>query len=449
MIVSASTSFGLNVGSPAAGVLLIVLVRFGGAPGTVSFPGYTQLASDSSDASDDQTMVFWRFSDGTEGATDAISCTNSVKCTSICWQITGSDHPLAQPPVISAVTIGTTTLNTANGASVAPPAAPQDTLYLSLMGIDGATRDPTVAPAGYSNLIAANSSTTGGSATNASVAGASKQALASSSDDPGVFTHPAANSGWTAWTVAIRQGVSQALTLPLADTVTPADALSPSSALSLDLTDNVGLADSLASQQDHGLSLGDSVTPSDGLTSTLVEVCLESAPIVGTFKVGDGTIVGKWARCVHRPLLTLLGRGFSITVTSGSTTSVSLGRSKLALLARPLTLALSSAPAVGRPTLILKGRALYVPPFVRMVFLRPTLVLRGRPSQVSLSAQLSFNRPRLLLQAHALVRVGSPALIPTIPEYVVLVPTTPQSGILVPTVAEDDAILTPSPVVVR
>jgi hypothetical protein len=42
-------------------------------------------------------------------------------------------------------------------------------------------------------------------ATNILMGGASRQILASTSDDPGVFTHAAHTTGWTAYTVAIAE----------------------------------------------------------------------------------------------------------------------------------------------------------------------------------------------------------------------------------------------------
>lgn len=203
-ITTASTSWAVNVGSPVAGTLLIVLVRFAAAPGTVTFTGYTQLGSDSSDATDDQTMVFYRWADGTEGATDTLAPTNSVKGCAICWGITGAADPADIAPQISTVAVGTTTANTAN-PGLLTLSRTDDVLYLALMGLDGEGNAPTVAPTNFSNLTTANSGITGAVATNCSIGGASRQVTASPSQDPATFTHAAATTGWTAWTVGIFQ----------------------------------------------------------------------------------------------------------------------------------------------------------------------------------------------------------------------------------------------------
>jgi hypothetical protein len=208
-ISTAGTSHAINVGSPVAGTLLIVLVRFAAAPGTVTFTGYTQLASDTSDATDDQTMIFARTADGTEGATDTLTTTNSVKAAAICWEITGAETVTNSPPTLSTVAVGTTAANGADPGSAVPVEAPQDTLYLALMGLDGEGNAPTVAPSSYSNLQTANSGTASTPGTNCSVGGASRELTASSSEDPGNFTHAAATTGWTAYTVAIRAATAR------------------------------------------------------------------------------------------------------------------------------------------------------------------------------------------------------------------------------------------------
>lgn len=201
-IATAATSHNINVGSPVADTLLIVFLRWAAAPGTVTFTGYTNIVQDATDASDDQTAVWWRWADGTEGASDALGTVNSVKGAAICWEVTGGAN---ETPGISAVAIGTTAVNSANPNSAAPNSPPQDTLYLALAGGDGEVGAYTAVPTNYANLIAANSGTGGAAASNCFMGGGSRQITASSSDDPGAFTHAVHTNGWTAFTVAIRE----------------------------------------------------------------------------------------------------------------------------------------------------------------------------------------------------------------------------------------------------
>lgn len=208
-VTTAATTWNVNVGSPVAGTLLIVFARFAAAPGAVTFTGYTVFGGpDATDASDDTTTVFYRWSDGTEGPTDVLNPTNSVKGATICWEITGAENPAVSIPQISAVAIGTTAANTANPNSVAPAGAPKDTLYLALAGGDNEVGAYTAFPTNYANLVTANSGTGGAAATNCTMGGASRQITASSSDDPGAFTHGAHTTGWTAFAVAIREATA-------------------------------------------------------------------------------------------------------------------------------------------------------------------------------------------------------------------------------------------------
>jgi hypothetical protein len=207
-ITSASTSHAINVGSPVAQTMLIVWVRFAAAPGTITFTGYSNLATDATDASDDTTTVWYRWCDGSEGATDTLTTGNSVKAAAISWEVTGGENPTVAAPTISTVNIGTTAANTAESTSVAPTGAPRDTLYITMAGGDGEVGAYTAAPASYGNLQVANSGTSGLPATNTFCGGASRQISASSSDDAGVFTHAAHTTGWTAFAVAIREATA-------------------------------------------------------------------------------------------------------------------------------------------------------------------------------------------------------------------------------------------------
>lgn len=203
-ITTASGTHAINVGSPTAGTLLIVAIRFAADPGTITFTGYTLLASDSSDASDDTTAIYCRQADGAEGATDTLTTANNVKAAAIAWEITGADDPAWSRPTVSTVAVGTTAANSANPNSAAPAGAPQDTLYLAIAGGDGEVGAYTASPTNYSAVTAANSGTAAGAATNNFMGGASRALTASSSEDPGAFTHAAHTNGWTAYTVAIR-----------------------------------------------------------------------------------------------------------------------------------------------------------------------------------------------------------------------------------------------------
>lgn len=185
--------------SVAAGDLLICFIR--GSTNTISsFTGWTQLAIDSSDASDDQTAIYYRWSDGADPV--SLAWVANTKGAAITWRITGAANPATQAPEVSAVAVGTTTANTCNPNAVTPTGGSKDYLFLAMGGEDQETGAFTAAPTNYINLQAANSGTGGLATTNVLMGGASRQ-LTAASDDPGAFTHAAAGNGWTAFTVAV------------------------------------------------------------------------------------------------------------------------------------------------------------------------------------------------------------------------------------------------------
>lgn len=203
-VTTAATTHNVNVGSPAGGVLLIVMGRFPAAPGAVTFTGYTAIAGldpNTADASDDSTFVWYRVADGTEGATDPCNPTNSVKGAYLCWEITGAEDPTVQAPEVGTIATGTTTANSNPGATT-PTGGSKDYLFLAMEAHDGEGSAATVAPTNYSNLVTANSGTGGAVATNCIMGGASRQ-LTASTEDPGAFTNAAPATGWTAFTIAI------------------------------------------------------------------------------------------------------------------------------------------------------------------------------------------------------------------------------------------------------
>jgi hypothetical protein len=212
---TAATSTNINTGTPANGDLALVLGRFAGNAGTATFTGYNAIDSGNvwpldPDASDDWTWIWWRVCDGTEGATDAMSWTNSVKGAFIYYRITGHGVP-AGSSTSQFVTAGTGT-PVGTGANPDPPAltpalGAADWLWIAFCGLDSETATPSAAPSGYSNLVTANSGTGGAVATNCIIGSATKQATAATTENPGVFTAAAPNSGWTAVTIGVAAAV--------------------------------------------------------------------------------------------------------------------------------------------------------------------------------------------------------------------------------------------------
>jgi hypothetical protein len=187
--------------SIASGDLLIFYGRTHGAAnfnGVAS--GWTSLVqNDASDASDDWSSIWYRWADGSEGATLSVDMTSTTRGAAIVWRITNAENPLVQAPQLSSVAVGTGA--NADPPGITPTGGSKDYLFLAVAGMDGETQSYTV-QAGYGNLATANSGTSGTPGGNVRLAGSSRQ-LTAATEDPAAFTSSAPTSAWSAWTIAI------------------------------------------------------------------------------------------------------------------------------------------------------------------------------------------------------------------------------------------------------
>lgn len=203
VISTATTPLVFNLpASIAAGETLILFIRLPTAITLTTPTGWTALISaNTADASDDNTYVYWRKADGAEGATVSITPSGSSKAAGIAWRITGAADPTTRAPEAGAVVVTTTTANTCNPGAVTPTGGSKDYLFLALAGADGELIFGTQ-PTNYVNLTTADSGAAGATASNCFIGGSSRQ-LTASTEDPGVYTHGAANAGTTGITVAV------------------------------------------------------------------------------------------------------------------------------------------------------------------------------------------------------------------------------------------------------
>jgi hypothetical protein len=186
--------------SIAAGETLLVLVRVASA-GAIGWPaGWTELFDDASDGSDDQTACAWRKADGTEGSTITLSSA-SGRFAALSWRIAGAVDPTVQAPVFGTLVTGFSTLPDPGGVDLG--AVAKDRLLLWLGGWEGEqTSPPTSNPTNYTtDIIGANSGTTGNVDTNCQVASASRTLTAASIHNAGSWTISASDE-WTATVIA-------------------------------------------------------------------------------------------------------------------------------------------------------------------------------------------------------------------------------------------------------
>jgi len=182
-----------------AGDLLIILHRSAIGTASHALSGWTSPVNDNTDASDDRTSLWYRQSDGTEGASVTITQTSS-KFASIAVRITGHEDPVTQAP--EAPTIATANSNVPDPPSVSPTGGAKDYLWLWCGGWEGEqTSPPASQPTNYLNPQGANSGTAAGVTTNCRVGMATRQLNAASEDAPS-WTISAADD-WSAFTVAI------------------------------------------------------------------------------------------------------------------------------------------------------------------------------------------------------------------------------------------------------
>lgn len=192
--------------SIAAGDLLLVWLCNQGAS-TFNLPaGWSWLLNNRSQPNSGDTLAcMYRLADGSEGATVSVDLTAAVKGAAIAWRITGAEDPATQAPEISAAH-DTTGTNTANPPSISPTGGSKDYLFFVVAEMDGE------AITGFSHSVyvndqATNSGTAGAAGTNLEIGGASRQAT-TATEDPAVWTHGLANSGVTAYTIAIHPGAT-------------------------------------------------------------------------------------------------------------------------------------------------------------------------------------------------------------------------------------------------
>ena len=191
-------------GGIAAGDILVMCVRTPTTIGSFTWPaGWTKLdtAGDRGiDASDDFQQIAWRIADGSEGATVTVTLNVAARLAALTYRITGGTRA-----TLSAIASGTSANPNSPAHTVVPP---NDVLWLSVGGIEGA-RTITTAPSGYANAtIIANTGTTGTG--QCSVFGASLGVTGDASEDPGAWTLSASDD-WMIWTVAVYTAIDAAI----------------------------------------------------------------------------------------------------------------------------------------------------------------------------------------------------------------------------------------------
>jgi hypothetical protein len=189
----------------SVGALLIIWGRINQA-GAFTMPGgWTALfPDDSSDASDDVTVCYYKTADGSEGGTTISVTHGSGKSSYVSASITGAD-PV---PLVSTLAIGSST--TPDPPSFTPSPGAQDYLWLWCGLWEGAqTNPPTTPPTGYTIVNNGGTGTASTAATNSRTTIYRKASTAATTENPASVTI-SVTGNWTAFTMAIPPPLSGA-----------------------------------------------------------------------------------------------------------------------------------------------------------------------------------------------------------------------------------------------
>ena len=176
--------------SLVAGNLLLLFCAVSGTPGTMAASGYTLLGT--VDANGTSALaIFYKTSDGTEGASATVTTTNSIKLACASYQISGwSGTP-------EKGTASTGASGAADPPNLAPSGGSKDYLFFAIGSYVSVSTANTGAPTNYSNGQFPITSGSKGSLS------AAERQLTASSDNPGAFTGGSNSNAWVGQTVAI------------------------------------------------------------------------------------------------------------------------------------------------------------------------------------------------------------------------------------------------------
>src|SRR5678816_1664485 len=119
----------------ASNDLLIVAFR-NAVAGAITFPaGWVEIVSDdTSDASDDMTVIAWKQATGAEGGTSITLTSTSAKFAACAWAIMGAANPTLRAPEVSTVATGTVTQS--DSSAITPTGGSKDYLFGTITGME-------------------------------------------------------------------------------------------------------------------------------------------------------------------------------------------------------------------------------------------------------------------------------------------------------------------------
>lgn len=198
---TAGTTHTVNLpGSLVSGNLILILLDKGSTAATFNADGaWTELVDENAG---NGITIWYRVSDGAEGATKAFTSSASTRSAHTSYQISGAEDPGTQAPELSTVATGTSA--NPNATTCTPTGGAKDYLWITMFGQAGEQLDDdsltTVTPTGFSNPLEKTCGTAG---TNlGGMIASAEQQLNAASLDATAWTSSDATA-WRAYTIAI------------------------------------------------------------------------------------------------------------------------------------------------------------------------------------------------------------------------------------------------------
>jgi hypothetical protein len=177
----------------------------GGFTVTSNPAGWTTIRHEA--GSSESLLAWYRFADGSEGATADFDTSSLQQSAHRCARFTGM-HTSAAPEVASAEATASTT---PNPPSLTPTWGAADTLWLAVTVWSDGVITASAFPSSYTNTGQNGSGTAGSEGVSI---GWGFRAVNAASEDPGTFTITS-SANWVAFTIAIRPSTSCAARVPL------------------------------------------------------------------------------------------------------------------------------------------------------------------------------------------------------------------------------------------
>lgn len=133
---SAGTSHTINLPTPTAGHLLIIIFDKGATAATVN--AHASLTELLDENLANGLYIAYRWMDGAESSPFTLTTSASTRSASMAYRISGAENPATTPPAIA--TTGTGTSATPDPPSITPPSS-KDYLFIAFAGMEGEEAD--------------------------------------------------------------------------------------------------------------------------------------------------------------------------------------------------------------------------------------------------------------------------------------------------------------------